>query len=270
MPQSRVATVARVQICEVVDIASCSRVAGISGTGWFLSPTAMVTVEHVAAAMKLSDRSWRQIEVGTGQSKQSVPVRIQRLAGSNEKIAVPPRIADRVVRCPGPSAPHGASGSRGARCEPRLSRRSPARRRWSVRNTAMAASSQARRCSRCTTETTALVLDHGTSGATVVDCARRAGSARTGGFAAYALSAAAAYPGTLLYVQRNALGTGFNDPVHRNATGHPGWKRAAMVPGTPLRSSLPRRLNKHAARRGASGGSRDDQHDAQSRGRVGT
>ncbi len=63
-------------------------VLGIRGTGWFLSPTSMVTVEHVAAAMKLSDRTWKQVEIGTGESKQSVPVRIQRLAGSSEKIAV--------------------------------------------------------------------------------------------------------------------------------------------------------------------------------------
>ena len=63
-------------------------VLGIRGTGWFLSPTSMVTVEHVAAAMKLSDRTWKQVEIGTGESKQSVPVRILRLAGSSEKIAV--------------------------------------------------------------------------------------------------------------------------------------------------------------------------------------
>jgi len=63
-------------------------VLGILGTGWFLSPTSIVTVEHVAAAMKLSHRTWKQVEIGAGESKQSVPVRIQRLAGSSEKIAV--------------------------------------------------------------------------------------------------------------------------------------------------------------------------------------
>jgi hypothetical protein len=57
----------------------------------------------------------------------------------------------------------------------------------------------------------------------------------------------------------------------------PQWWRAGMLGGrrppvrrTPLRLSLPRRLNKHDAQRGASGGSRDDQHVAQSRGRAGT
>jgi hypothetical protein len=64
-------------------------VLAIEGTGWFLSPTSLVTVEHVAAAMNLSDQSWKQIQIRKGEIKQSLPVRIRRLAGpSAEKIAV--------------------------------------------------------------------------------------------------------------------------------------------------------------------------------------
>jgi hypothetical protein len=64
-------------------------VVGISGTGWFLTPTSMVTVEHVAASMNLSDQDWKQIEIRKGEDTQSIPARIQRVAGSNaEKIAV--------------------------------------------------------------------------------------------------------------------------------------------------------------------------------------
>src|SRR5512132_286039 len=64
-------------------------VVGIRATGWFLSPTLMVTVEHVAAAMKLSDRNWKHLEIGRGESRQSIPARIHRLAGSDaQKIAV--------------------------------------------------------------------------------------------------------------------------------------------------------------------------------------
>ena len=64
-------------------------VVGISGSGWFLSPTSIVTVEHVAAAMKLSRETWKEIEVREGDNKQAIRARIQRLAGSNaEKIAV--------------------------------------------------------------------------------------------------------------------------------------------------------------------------------------
>ena len=62
---------------------------GIRGTGWFLSPTSMVTAGHVADAMTLSHQDWKQIEIRHGKNEQSVPARIQRLAGSHtEKIAV--------------------------------------------------------------------------------------------------------------------------------------------------------------------------------------
>jgi len=64
-------------------------VLGIRGTGWFLSPTSVVTVEHVAAAMKLSDQQWKDIEMTEGETTQSIPVRIRRLAGPHaQKIAV--------------------------------------------------------------------------------------------------------------------------------------------------------------------------------------
>jgi hypothetical protein len=62
---------------------------GIRGTGWFLSPTSLATVEHVTASMNLSERSWTPIEIWTGENKRSIPVRVARLAGSHaEKISV--------------------------------------------------------------------------------------------------------------------------------------------------------------------------------------
>jgi hypothetical protein len=62
---------------------------GIRGTGWFLSPASIVTVEHVAAAMNLSDQDWKAIDIGDGENARSVPVRIQRIVGSKtERIAV--------------------------------------------------------------------------------------------------------------------------------------------------------------------------------------
>jgi hypothetical protein len=49
----------------------------------------MVTVEHVAAAMGLSDENWKQVEILEGENKQTIDVRVLRLAGSHsEKIAV--------------------------------------------------------------------------------------------------------------------------------------------------------------------------------------
>jgi Trypsin-like peptidase domain len=65
------------------------RTLGIRGTGWFLSPTTMVTAEHVATAMRLSDQSWKPVEILNDERKQSTPTRILRVAGSNqEKLAV--------------------------------------------------------------------------------------------------------------------------------------------------------------------------------------
>jgi hypothetical protein len=62
---------------------------GVRGTGWFLSPTLIATVEHVATGMNLSDQAWKPIEIRTGETKQSVLVRVQRVVGSKaEKIAV--------------------------------------------------------------------------------------------------------------------------------------------------------------------------------------
>jgi hypothetical protein len=64
-------------------------VLGIRGTAWFLSPTSMVTAGHVVTAMRLSDQDWKQVEVLEGENKRSIAVRIRRLAGPHaEKIAV--------------------------------------------------------------------------------------------------------------------------------------------------------------------------------------
>jgi len=64
-------------------------VLGIRGSAWFLSPTSMVTAEHVVTAMRLSDQDWKQVEIQEGENKRSIAVRIQRLAGPHaEKIAV--------------------------------------------------------------------------------------------------------------------------------------------------------------------------------------
>ena len=62
---------------------------GIRGTAWFLSPRLAVTAAHVADAMHLSAQEWKEIEVQERGSKASLPVRVLRIAGSSaEKIAV--------------------------------------------------------------------------------------------------------------------------------------------------------------------------------------
>jgi hypothetical protein len=62
---------------------------GVRGTGWFLSSTTIVTVEHVTTGMKLSSQDWKSLEIADGNGSQSIAARIQRLAGSQtEKLAV--------------------------------------------------------------------------------------------------------------------------------------------------------------------------------------
>ncbi len=61
---------------------------GARGTAWFLSPEAIVTAAHVAEAMHLTE-TWKQIEIAQAERVRTVDVRVQRLAGSHtEKIAV--------------------------------------------------------------------------------------------------------------------------------------------------------------------------------------
>jgi hypothetical protein len=62
---------------------------GVRGTGWFLSPTTIVTAEHVTAGMKLSAEEWKPLEIADGDGSQFIAARIQRLAGGQaERLAV--------------------------------------------------------------------------------------------------------------------------------------------------------------------------------------
>jgi hypothetical protein len=65
------------------EMATRPGVVGIRGTGWFLSPTSMATVEHVTAAMGLSDQDWKHVEIGSGPSRQSILSRIRYVVGSS-------------------------------------------------------------------------------------------------------------------------------------------------------------------------------------------
>jgi hypothetical protein len=59
------------------------------GAQQILSPTSLVTAEHVAAAMGLTDQDWKQVEILEGENRQSIAVRILRTAGSSaEKISI--------------------------------------------------------------------------------------------------------------------------------------------------------------------------------------
>jgi hypothetical protein len=62
---------------------------GIRGTGWFLAPHLIVTAAHVVEAMRLSAQEWKEIELRERQSREIVPARILRVSGPlAEKMAV--------------------------------------------------------------------------------------------------------------------------------------------------------------------------------------
>ena len=64
-------------------------VLGIRGTAWFLSSRSIVTAAHVAEAMHLSRQHWNPIEVRERESAGSIAARLVRVIGSNtEKMAV--------------------------------------------------------------------------------------------------------------------------------------------------------------------------------------
>src|SRR5215471_16442234 len=63
-------------------------VIGTSGTAWFLSPTTIVTAEHVSAGMMLTTE-WKSLDIRDGDDIRSIPVRIARVTGRGaEKLAV--------------------------------------------------------------------------------------------------------------------------------------------------------------------------------------
>jgi hypothetical protein len=64
-------------------------VLGIRGTGWFLSPRLVVTAAHVAEAMHLSKEDWKDVELRERDSRASFAARMVRVVGSlPEKMAV--------------------------------------------------------------------------------------------------------------------------------------------------------------------------------------
>ena len=64
-------------------------VIGVQGSGWFLSATTIVTVEHVTEAMKLSADDWKMLEIVNEAGSRFIAARVQRLVGrESERLAV--------------------------------------------------------------------------------------------------------------------------------------------------------------------------------------
>lgn len=64
-------------------------VVAVQGSGWYLSPATIVTAEHVAAGMELSTEDWNPLEIVDGNGSQLIAARIHRVTGDQaEKLAV--------------------------------------------------------------------------------------------------------------------------------------------------------------------------------------
>jgi len=62
---------------------------GVRGTGWFLSPDSLVTAAHVAESMGLSQTDWKEVDLGEGTEEKHFKVRLQKILGHGvEKIAI--------------------------------------------------------------------------------------------------------------------------------------------------------------------------------------
>jgi hypothetical protein len=62
---------------------------GIRGTGWFLSLQLLVTVGHVAESIGLSAEDWKEAEIAQGSRNTRLQLRLRNFAGSGvEKLAV--------------------------------------------------------------------------------------------------------------------------------------------------------------------------------------
>jgi hypothetical protein len=146
---------------------------GIQGSAWFLSPTTIVTVEHVTAAMMLSVDNWKMLEIVSEAGSQLIPARIERLTGpQSERLAV--------VELQG-----AVSGAQSAaiRREPLAPEEQvvtlayPAGRRQLVQGRFVRFGDGGKLSGMALLELfdgeNRLVIDHGASGAPVVDCEGR-------------------------------------------------------------------------------------------------
>lgn len=72
---------------------------GIRGTGWFLSPRLVVTAAHVVDAMHLSVQDWKEVELRERDKRASIAARIAHIVGSHSE-----RMALLELMTPFPSA----------------------------------------------------------------------------------------------------------------------------------------------------------------------
>jgi hypothetical protein len=148
-------------------------VVGVRGSAWFLSPTTIVTAEHVAAGMKLSTQEWKSLEIADDDGSVWIGARIKRVAGSQaEKLAI--------VELQGPVAAGRAATIRSeplAMEEPVMTLVYPDGRARLVRGRFVKFGDGGALAGAALLEmyegNDRLVIDHGASGAPVIDCQGR-------------------------------------------------------------------------------------------------
>jgi S1-C subfamily serine protease len=145
-------------------------VTGVRGTGWFLSSTTLVTAEHVTTAMKLSGHEWKPLEITGGHGSEFIAARIGRVAGTlTERLAVielerPASDAQSMALRKEPLLPE----------EPVMTVAYPAGRSQLVSGRFVRFADDGRLTGMALLELyegdDRLIIDHGASGAPVVDC----------------------------------------------------------------------------------------------------
>jgi hypothetical protein len=62
---------------------------GVRGTGWFLSSRTLATAAHVAESMALSQTDWKEVDLGEGTQEKHFQVRLRKILGPGvEKISI--------------------------------------------------------------------------------------------------------------------------------------------------------------------------------------
>jgi hypothetical protein len=148
-------------------------VTGIRGTGWFLSSRSIVTAAHVAEAMRLTNETWTTVTVRERDAQRSIPVRIQRVIGTHAE-----RLALLELRDPFPKATALA-----IRAEPLVPEEAlitlayPGGRLRQANGRFVEMGAEGPSAGLAMLElydgTDRLALDHGASGAPVLDCEGR-------------------------------------------------------------------------------------------------
>jgi S1-C subfamily serine protease len=167
-------TVSFVRIFQAGDLQS--DIVGTAGTAWLLSHVSLVTAGHVVESMSLSAEKWTEIELRQHDRKITASVRLQRLLGVQSE-----RIAVVELREPLPNAVRLPVRTTAlAKGEPVVSVAYPGRRQRIASGRFMRYGDGGDVLLEMYDGNDRFAIDHGASGAPVVDCEGKAVAVVTG------------------------------------------------------------------------------------------